>query len=134
MKKLILTATAAAAGFGGLLLPLLSQAQVSALEAQVNALEGLAGKQADFRRSQAKGLCASGYFVGNAAGRDLSSASAFSGEKVPVVARFSVGGTLPKASDKNKSVRGLALQFSLPDGAQWLTASIFAPVFLVSKH
>ena len=133
MKKLILTATAAAAGFGSLLLPLLSQAQVSAPEAQVNALEGLAGKQAGFRRSQAKGLCASGHFVGNAAGRDLSSASAFSGEKVPVVARFSVGGTNPKASDKNKSVRGLALQFSLPDGAQWLSASISAPVFFISK-
>ena len=102
-------------------------------EAQVNALEGLAGKQAGFRRSQAKGLCASGYFVGNPASRSLSGAAVFNGDKVPVVARFSVGGTNPKASDKSKSVRGLALQFSLPNGEQWLTANISAPMYFVSK-
>lgn len=131
MKKLILAA--AAAGLGSLVLPLTTHAQVSPPEAQVNALEGLAGKQAGFRRSQAKGLCASGYFVGNAVGRTLSSAAVFSGEKVPVVARFSVGGTNPRVSDKSKSVRGLALQFSLPNGEQWLTANISAPMYFVSK-
>lgn len=135
MKKLILaaTATAIAAGLGSLLLPLGAQAQVSVPEAQVNALEALAGKQASFRRSQAKGLCASGYFVGNTVGRGLSSAAVFNGDRVPVVARFSVGGTNPKASDKSKSVRGLALQFSLPNGEQWLTANISAPMYFVSK-
>lgn len=133
MKKIILAAAAAAAGLGSFVLPLSAHAQVSPPEAQVNALEGLAGKQAGFRRSQAKGLCASGHFVGNTVGRSLSSAAVFSGEKVPVVARFSVGGTNPKASDKSRSVRGLALQFSLPDGGQWLTANISAPMYFVSK-
>ncbi len=131
MKKLILTA--AAASLGGFLLPVTAQSQVSVPEAQVNALEGLAGKQAGFRRSQAKGLCASGYFVGNADGRALSSAAVFKGDRVPAVARFSVGGTNPKASDKARSVRGLALQFSLPDGGQWMTANISAPMYFVSK-
>lgn len=131
MKQLILTAVAA--GLGSLLLPVASQAQVSVPEAQVNALEGLAGKQAGFRRSQAKGVCASGYFTGNADGRALSSASIFKGDRVPVVARFSVGGTNPKASDKSRSVRGLALQFTPADGAQWMTANISAPMYFVSK-
>ena len=81
MKQLILTAVAA--GLGSLLLPVASQAQVSVPEAQVNALEGLAGKQAGFRRSQAKGVCASGYFTGNADGRALSSATVFKGDRVP---------------------------------------------------
>lgn len=131
MKKLILAATAA--GLGSLVLPLTTHAQVSPPEAQVNALETLFGKQASFRRSQAKGLCASGHFVGNAAGRSLSSAAVFGGDKVPVVARFSVGGGNPKASDKSKSVRGLALQFSPANGEQWLTANISAPMYFVSK-
>lgn len=131
MNKLICAALAA--GFGGMLLPVVAHAQVSPPEAQVNALEGLFGKQAGSRRSQAKGWCASGYFVGNPVGRSLSSAAVFGGSKVPVVARFSVGGGNPKASDKSKSVRGLALQFSLPNGEQWLMANISAPMFFVSK-
>lgn len=134
MKKTFLaTAAAAAAGLGSLLLPVTASAQVSPPEAQVNALEGLFGKQATFRRSQAKGLCASGYFEGNTVGRSLSTAAVFSGEKVPVVARFSIGGGNPKASDKGKSVRGLALQFTTAKGEQWLTANISAPMYFVSK-
>jgi catalase len=125
--------TAVAAGLASLTLPITAHAQLSVPEAQVNALEGLAGKQAGFRRSQAKGVCASGYFVGNADGRALSSAAVFKGDRVPVVARFSVGGTNPKASDKSRSVRGLALQFSLADGSQWMTGNISAPVFFVSR-
>lgn len=131
MKKMILAAVAA--GFGSTMLPLIAQAQVSQPEAQVNALEGLFGKQAGFRRSQAKGVCASGYFVGNADGRALSSASVFKGDRIPVVARFSVGGGNPKASDKGRSVRGLSLQFTMPNGEQWLTANISAPMYFVAK-
>ena len=52
------------------------------------ALESLSGKLAGFRRSQAKGVCASGYFVGNAAGCDLSSAAVFNGDKAPVSASY----------------------------------------------
>lgn len=131
MKKSVVLLSLSALTLGGL--PALVHAQASPAEAQVDALEGLFGKQAGHRRSQAKGLCASGYFVGNKAGRDLSSASAFSGAKVPVVARFSVGGGNPKASDKSKSARGLALQFKLPKGEQWLMANASAPIFFVSK-
>lgn len=131
MSKLFLTAAVAA--LGSAMLPLTTHAQVSPAEAQVNALEVLFGKQANFRRSQAKGVCASGYFVGNVVGRTLSTAAVFNGDKVPVVARFSVGGGNPKASDKSKSVRGLALQFSLANGEQWQTANISAPIYFVSK-
>lgn len=109
-----------------------SQAQ-STPDAQVDALEAVAGKHAGMRRSGAKGICASGHFEGNAVGRSLSSASVFSGQKVPVLARFSVGGGNPKASDKSKTVRGLALQFTLPKGEQWMMASISAPMFFIAR-
>ena len=114
-------------------LPTLAHAQASPPEAQVNALEGLFGKQSSFRRSHAAGLCASGHFIGNAEGRALSSATVFAGDKVPVVARFSLGGGNPKASDKSRSARGLALQFSAPNSETWLMANISTPMFFVSK-
>ena len=122
-----------AAGFGSFMLPTSVSAQASPAEAQVNALEGLFGKNAGARRSGAKGVCASGYFVGNEAGRALSSSSAFSGSRVPVIARFSVGGGSPKASDKGRSVRGLALQFDLTGGESWQMANVSAPVFFVAR-
>jgi catalase len=50
-----------------------------------------------------------------------------------VVARFSVGGGNPKATDKGRSVRGLAVQFTLPNGEQWQMANISAPVFFVAR-
>ena len=131
MRKTMLAATAAA--LGALISVSPSHAQTSQPQEQVDALEGLFGKHAGFRRSGAKGLCASGYFTGNAVGRTLSSASVFSGDKVPVVARFSLGGGNAKASDKSRSVRGLALQFNLPNGEQWLSANISAPVFFVAR-
>lgn len=124
------TLTAAAAG--SLLLAGPAPAQNLPLE-QVNALEGLFGQQAGFRRSGAKGLCASGHFIGNTVGRNLSSASVFSGDKVPAVLRFSVGGGSPKASDKGRSVRGLAFQLTAANGEVWQSANISAPVFFVAK-
>ena len=135
MKKMLLTAAAfsAAVAAGGLAMSAAAQAQVSMPEAQVNALEALAGKQATFRRAQAKGVCASGYFVGNTVARNLSSASVFSGEKVPVIARFSVGGTSPKANDKSRSARGMALQLTPSKGDIWMTANISAPIYFVSQ-
>lgn len=123
----------AAAGFGAALLPSTARAQASTPEAQINALEGVAGKQPGSRRSHAKGVCASGHFVGNAAGRDLSSASVFSGERVPVVARFSVAGGNPKASDKGKTSRGLALQMTAANGEQWLSAALSTPMFFIAR-
>lgn len=102
-------------------------------EAQVNALEALAGKHASFRRAQAKGVCASGYFEGNVVGRGLSSAAVFKGDKIPVIARFSVGGGNPKSNDKARTVRGLALQLTAPNGEVWMTANISAPVYFISK-
>ncbi len=95
----------------------------------LDAFERAGGKFEGFRRSGAKGVCATGEFVGSTEGRALSSASAFSGTPVPVVARFSVGGGNPKAPDNAKSQRNMALQFDLPGGEKWQMGNISAPVF-----
>jgi catalase len=101
-------------------------------QALVDGFEGAFGTHAGFRRGGAKGVCAEGHFIGTAEGRAVSSATAFSGERIPVIARFSVGGGNPKAPDKAKTMRGLALQFALPGGELWQMANISAPVNGVS--
>lgn len=109
-----------------------ARAQAPAPQALVDALEGVFGKQAGFRRSGAKGVCATGFFVGTPEGRALTGSSLFSGQEIPAVIRFSVGGGSPKATDKGKSVRGLAARIS--NGKEtWETSNISAPVFFVSK-
>ena len=60
---------------------------------------------------------------------ELSTASAFSGKPVPVIARFSIGGGNPKAADNTKGQRNMALQFDLPGGESWQMGNISAPVF-----
>jgi len=97
--------------------------------AMVTQFEATGGKFEGFRRSGAKGICATGEFIGSAEGRKISSASAFSGKPIPVVVRFSVGGGNPKAADNTKTQRNLALQFNLPKNEVWQMGNISAPVF-----
>ena len=128
MKTLLLSAVAiAASAFGPS-----ASAQLSAPvdpSVMVNQFEATFGKFEGYRRSGAKGVCATGEFVGNADARGLSTSSAFSGSPIPVVVRFSVGGANPKVADNGKSQRNMALQFNLPNGEQWLMGNISAPVF-----
>lgn len=95
----------------------------------IDTFESTFGKYDGYRRSGAKGICAMGEFVGSADGRALSTASAFSGQPVPVIVRFSVGGANPNAPDNTKSQRNMALQFALPGGEVWQMGNISAPVF-----
>ena len=95
----------------------------------VDQFEATFGKFEGFRRSGAKGICAEGEFVGTAEARTLSTASVFSGDAVPVVIRFSVGGANPKAADNTKTQRNMSLQFKLPNGEEWRMGNINAPVF-----
>ena len=136
MKKL-LSSLAAAAATLATLHPALEAAEAANAStdpaALVNAFEAANGKFEGYRRSGAKGVCATGEFVGSAEGRALSTASAFSGQPVPVIVRFSVGGGNPKAGDNAKSQRNMALQFNLPGGESWQMGNISAPVFGASS-
>ena len=57
----------------------------------INQFESTFGKFEGYRRSGAKGICATGEFMGTAAARGLSAASVFSGTNVPVVVHHSGG-------------------------------------------
>ncbi len=122
----LFTLTAAAALLSGLAAP---SAWAVDPTRMIDAFEATNGKFEGFRRSGAKGICATGEFVGSAQGRALSVASAFSGKPVPVIVRFSVGGANPNAADNGKGQRNLALQFDLPGGEVWQMGNINAPIF-----
>jgi catalase len=91
--------------------------------------EEVNGVHPGFRRNHAKGIGVAGHFESNGNGVRLSKAAVFLPGRVPVLGRFSLGGGQPYAPDKADAVRGLALQFTLPDGELWRTAMIHLPVF-----
>ena len=91
--------------------------------------EQVNGVHSGFRRNHAKGVGVSGQFESNGNGVRLSKAAVFRTGPVSVIGRFSLGGGLPDAADAPKAVRGLGLQFSLPDGEVWRSAMINLPVF-----
>ncbi len=96
-----------------------------------DAFEEVNGVHPGFRRNHAKGVGVSGFFESNGNGVRLSKAAVFQPGRVPVLGRFSLGGGQPYAPDTASAVRGLGLQFSLPDGELWRTAMIHLPVFPV---
>jgi catalase len=95
----------------------------------VDGFEDVNGLHAGFRRNHAKGVGVSGFFESNGQGVRLSKALVFQPGQTPVIGRFSLGGGLPYADDTAAAVRGLGLQFSLPNGELWRTAMIHFPVF-----
>lgn len=82
------------------------------------------------RASHAKGFCATGSFTPNADATHLSNAGVFSTPSEATL-RFSIGGGNPKASDKSRSVRGLAVRLNQAD-EQYDLLMISEPVFFAS--
>ena len=94
--------------------------------------ERVDGIYSGFRRNHAKGVGVSGFFESNGRGIRLSKAIVFKPGRFPVIGRFSLGGGNPHVTDEPEMVRGLGLLFKLPDGEEWRTAMINAPVFAVN--
>ncbi|NMH64256.1 catalase family peroxidase [Shewanella salipaludis] len=94
----------------------------------IAAMEKAFGVTPGQRRNHTKGTCASGEFVGLKAGAQYSRSALFSGTTIPVVARFSLGGGNPHASDSDKGGRGMALEFKLGKELQHMTM-LNVPVF-----
>lgn len=95
----------------------------------VQSLETTFGVHPGQRRNHIKGTCASGSFVGTPAGAALSRSALFSGEPVPVVARFSLAGGNPQVPDAARSARGMALEFRLPQGERQHMTMLDIPIF-----
>ena len=94
-----------------------------------DAFQSVNGVHPGFRRNHAKGLGVSGFFESNGNAVRLSKAAVFRPGRVPVIGRFSLSGGQPYVADGAGDVRGLGLQFRLPDGELWRTAMVSVPVF-----
>jgi catalase len=84
------------------------------------------------RRNHAKGICFTGVFEANGAGSEISHASVLARGQYPVLGRFNLATPDAKAADASVRVRGLGIRISTPDGQEWRSAMIDAPVFAVS--
>ncbi|MGZ3410305.1 MAG: catalase family peroxidase [Xanthobacteraceae bacterium] len=100
--------------------------------AVANALEGAYGTHRGQRRNHTKGIGALGTFVGSPEAAVYSRSGLFSGQTIDVVARFSLAGGDPQASDTEKSPRGLGLEFRLPNGALHHMTMIHTPMFFAA--
>jgi catalase len=98
----------------------------------VTALERAYGVHPGERRNHTKGTCALGTFVGRPDASVYSRSPLFSGLDVPVVARFSVAGGNPNASDAERSPRGMALEFRLPNGRLQHMTMLNTPMFFAA--
>jgi catalase len=108
-----------------------TQTEVTA-EKTVDALEGAYGLHPGQRRNHTKGVGARGRFVGNPEAAAYSRSALFAGETLEVVARFSLAGGDPEASDAEKSPRGMALEFRLPNGSLHHMTMIHTPMFFAA--
>lgn len=97
----------------------------------VDALNGLFGRHAGARASHAKGFCAEGVFTPAPEARGLTSAPLLATPSVPARLRFSIGGGNPKAPDKSRSVRGMAVRLG-SGGEAYDLVLISEPVFFAS--
>ncbi|EWY41597.1 catalase [Skermanella stibiiresistens SB22] len=87
----------------------------------VDAFQQLFGKHAGERTNHAKGIVAEGEFQAAQQAADLTTAAHFqTGTTVPVKVRFSNATGIPTLpdGDPNANPHGLAVKFSLPDGAE----------------
>jgi catalase len=107
------------------------QSEVTA-ERVVDALEGAYGRHRGLRRNHTKGVGARGVFVGNPEAGTYSRSALFSGEPLDVIARFSVAGGDPEASDAERSPRGLGLEFRMPDGGPHHITMLHTPMFFAA--
>jgi catalase len=110
-----------------------SEKQTEAMaEEVVDALQDAYGLHPGQRRNHTKGVGALGTFVGNPEIKEISRSGLFSGETLEVVARFSIAGGDPMASDTEKSPRGMALEFRLPDGSLHHMTMLSTPMFFAA--
>jgi catalase len=98
----------------------------------VDALEDAYGLHPGERRNHTKGVGALGTFVGNPEVKEISRSGLFSGKTLDIVARFSIAGGDPMASDAEKSPRGMALEFRLPDGSLHHMTMLSTPMFFAA--
>ncbi|WP_395666934.1 catalase family peroxidase [Methylocella sp.] len=99
----------------------------------VDAFNKLFGVHPGFRANHAKGVVATGSFVGAPGAAALSKAAIFSGARIPVTVRFSDSTGLPNLPDGSGDANphGLSVKYALPDGGETDMVTNSLPFFPV---
>jgi catalase len=94
--------------------------QKSLPEQIVDAFNAVYGAHPGARANHAKGVIVEGTFTPTASAASVSKAAHFQKQKkpIPVTIRFSDAGGVPTERDTNAIPRGMAVKFTLPDGAK----------------
>lgn len=98
----------------------------------VDTLNHTFGRHPGKRASHAKGFCATGHFVPDPAAPRFAASPLFCAESASAVVRFSVGGGSPGASDKSRSVRGMAVRITAANES-WDLVLVSEPVFFAAN-
>ena len=101
-------------------------------ERVVASLSPPGGPAPGHRRNHTKGLCFTGSFEANGAGAALSTAPVLAAGSYPVIGQFNLASSVLAQPDGAARVRGLSLSITGPDGSEWRTGMLSAPVFPVS--
>ncbi|CAH1220329.1 Catalase-related peroxidase [Paenibacillus auburnensis] len=95
----------------------------------VDAIEDLSGVHPGYRRAHAKGICCRAVFRPNGLAVPFTTAAHLQEQEVEAVVRFSGSSTDPALADLLSPAKGMAVQFSLPDGSITNLVGVTLPVF-----
>jgi len=98
-------------------------------EKLIAALQSPRGPALGHRRNHARGICFTGDFEANGRGTELSTAQVFVRGKYPVIGRFNIADSDAHASYASAPVRGFGIRIATPDGQEWRSSMLDAPVF-----
>ncbi|TWT02372.1 catalase family peroxidase [Planomicrobium sp. CPCC 101079] len=99
-------------------------------ETAVNQIEKVFGKYPGYRRAHARGDVYEGVFSANGAASGLTAAPHFKAGEVKVLVRFSHSSPDPTWTDIMSPVKGMAVQFQLPEGAVANIVGVNSPIFM----
>lgn len=99
-------------------------------ETAVNRIEKVFGEHREYRRAHARGVIYEAVFSANGLAVDYTTAPHLQGGEVKAIARFSHSSPDPTWTDIMSPVKGLAVQFFLPDGSNTNIVGVNSPIFL----
>ncbi|MDN7246736.1 catalase family peroxidase [Planococcus shenhongbingii] len=96
----------------------------------VDRIEKVFGEHPEYRRAHARGVIYEAIFSANGLAKEYTTAPHLQGGEIKAVARFSHSSPDPTWTDIMSPVKGLAVQFQLPEGEITNIVGVNSPIFL----
>ncbi|OLN21770.1 catalase [Domibacillus antri] len=96
----------------------------------IDLIEHIAGTHPGYRRAHAKGIYCEAVFTPNGHASPYTTAAHLQKEKVKAIVRFSDSSPNPNMVDMFSPVKGMSVQFQLPDGKAANLVGVTVPVFI----